>query len=62
MVLVQLTVTLIFVFYLWCSWHIVLSMPAGTVMDPPHSLKATEECTLDEVVNLATLHSNFCIA
>ncbi|PQQ12499.1 diacylglycerol kinase 4 [Prunus yedoensis var. nudiflora] len=30
------------------SWHIVLSMPAGTVMDPPHSLKATEECTLDE--------------
>ncbi|BBG92915.1 diacylglycerol kinase 7 [Prunus dulcis] len=31
------------------GWHIVLSMPAGTVMDPPHSLKATEECTLDEV-------------
>ncbi|CAL2226300.1 unnamed protein product [Prunus armeniaca] len=30
------------------SWHIVLSMPAGTVMDPPHSLKSTEECTLDE--------------
>ncbi|XP_050119456.1 diacylglycerol kinase 4 [Malus sylvestris] len=30
------------------SWHIVLSMPAGTEMDPPHSLKLTEECALDE--------------
>ncbi|KAM1172633.1 hypothetical protein ACFX15_022248 [Malus domestica] len=30
------------------SWHIVLSMPAGSDMDPPHSLKLTEDCTLDE--------------
>ncbi|PON58601.1 Diacylglycerol kinase [Trema orientale] len=30
------------------SWHVLLSMPAGEVVDPPHSLKHTEECTLDE--------------
>lgn len=30
------------------SWHIRLSMPTGKVVDPPHSLKLTEECALDE--------------
>lgn len=30
------------------SWHIVLSMPGGEVVDPPPSLKPTEECALDE--------------
>ncbi|KAE8056796.1 hypothetical protein FH972_013535 [Carpinus fangiana] len=30
------------------SWHIRLSMPAGEVVDPPHSLKLTEESALDE--------------
>ncbi|XP_041021570.1 diacylglycerol kinase 7-like [Juglans microcarpa x Juglans regia] len=30
------------------SWHILLSMPVGEVADPPYSLKLTEECALDE--------------
>ncbi|KAL5548975.1 hypothetical protein UlMin_004206 [Ulmus minor] len=30
------------------SWHILVSMPSGEVVDPPHSLKPTEECDLDE--------------
>ncbi|XP_041019050.1 diacylglycerol kinase 4-like isoform X1 [Juglans microcarpa x Juglans regia] len=30
------------------SWHVLLSMPVGEVVDPPHSLKITEECALDE--------------
>lgn len=30
------------------SWHILLSMPMGEIVDPPHSLKHTEECSLDE--------------
>ncbi|KAL4654540.1 hypothetical protein ACB092_01G386800 [Castanea dentata] len=30
------------------SWHILLSMPNGEVVDPPYSLKHTEECSLDE--------------
>ena len=30
-------------------------MPAGEVVDPPHSLKPTEECALDEVVDLTSL-------
>lgn len=32
-------------------------MPAGeVVVEPPHSLKAIEECALDEVVDLVRLH------
>ena len=31
-----------------------MSMPGGEVVDPPHSLKPTEECSLDQVVNFAT--------
>lgn len=30
------------------SWHLLMSMPAGEVVDPPHSLKPSEECALDE--------------
>ncbi|XP_027367269.1 diacylglycerol kinase 4-like [Abrus precatorius] len=30
------------------SWRISLSMPEGTIINPPHSLKNTEEFTLDE--------------
>lgn len=30
------------------SWHLVVSMPGGEVVDPPHSLKPTEECSLDQ--------------
>lgn len=30
-------------------------MPSGEVVDPPHSLKATEDCALDQVVDLAAL-------
>ncbi|KAH7545241.1 hypothetical protein FEM48_Zijuj01G0072700 [Ziziphus jujuba var. spinosa] len=34
------------------SWHILLSMPTGEIVEPPHSLKHIEECALDEVVDL----------
>ena len=34
-------------------------MPGGEVVDPPHSLKATEECTLDQVVNLSASNPPF---
>eukprot|EP00258_Populus_trichocarpa_P044215 XP_024460234.1 diacylglycerol kinase 7 isoform X3 [Populus trichocarpa] len=30
------------------SWHLLVSMPSGKVVDPPHSLKPTEECSLDQ--------------
>ncbi|CAK7344650.1 unnamed protein product [Dovyalis caffra] len=30
------------------SWHLLVSMPGGEVVDPPHSLKPTEECSLDQ--------------
>ncbi|KAJ4958228.1 hypothetical protein NE237_025339 [Protea cynaroides] len=30
------------------SWHIVVSMPAGENMELPHSLKYTDECSLDQ--------------
>ncbi|EEF30636.1 diacylglycerol kinase 4 [Ricinus communis] len=30
------------------SWHLLVSMPCGEVVDPPHSLKTTEECSLDQ--------------
>ncbi|XP_031255213.1 diacylglycerol kinase 7-like isoform X2 [Pistacia vera] len=30
------------------SWHAVIQMPSGEVVDPPHSLKPIEECALDE--------------
>lgn len=30
------------------SWQLMLSMPEGEVVEPPHSLKLTEECALDE--------------
>lgn len=39
----------------------MLSMPEGEVVKPPHSLKLTEECALDEVVNLACLHFSYFI-
>ncbi|XP_038992931.1 diacylglycerol kinase 4-like [Hibiscus syriacus] len=32
------------------SWHLVVQMPGGEVIDPPHSLKATEECHLDQTL------------
>ncbi|XP_021277211.1 diacylglycerol kinase 4 isoform X2 [Herrania umbratica] len=35
-----------------CSWHVVLQMPGGEVVDPPHSLKATEECSLDQTLEI----------
>ncbi|KAE8699123.1 Diacylglycerol kinase 3 [Hibiscus syriacus] len=31
------------------SWHVVVQMPGGEVVDPPHSLKATEECGVDQI-------------
>lgn len=34
-------------------------MPAGEAVDPPHSLKPTEECAVDEVVDLAGLQFAF---
>ncbi|XP_019051435.1 PREDICTED: diacylglycerol kinase 4-like [Nelumbo nucifera] len=30
------------------SWHVLVSMPAGGNVDLPHSLRHTEECTLDQ--------------
>ncbi|XP_034699264.1 diacylglycerol kinase 3-like isoform X1 [Vitis riparia] len=30
------------------SWHVLISMPPGVIVDPPHSLKPTEECALDQ--------------
>ncbi|GAV84230.1 DAGK_acc domain-containing protein/DAGK_cat domain-containing protein [Cephalotus follicularis] len=30
------------------SWHVVVSMPLGEIVNPPYSLKPTEECTLDQ--------------
>ncbi|XP_044464858.1 diacylglycerol kinase 7-like [Mangifera indica] len=30
------------------SWHVVIQMPVGVVVDPPHSLKPADECALDE--------------
>ncbi|KAM7472841.1 hypothetical protein LguiA_011024 [Lonicera macranthoides] len=30
------------------SWDIVISMPAGEKVDTPHALKPTEDCTLDQ--------------
>ncbi|KAJ6407022.1 hypothetical protein OIU84_010525, partial [Salix udensis] len=30
------------------SWHLLVSMPSGEVVDPPHSLKPTEECSLEQ--------------
>ncbi|KAF5742872.1 diacylglycerol kinase family protein [Tripterygium wilfordii] len=32
------------------SWHILISMPSGEVVDLPHSLKATEEYSLDQII------------
>ncbi|KAB5514433.1 hypothetical protein DKX38_028339 [Salix brachista] len=29
-------------------WHLLISMPSGEVVDPPHSLKPTDECSLDQ--------------
>lgn len=34
---------------LLCSWHVLISMPAGGDLDIPYSLKATEETPLDQV-------------
>ncbi|WRX32829.1 Diacylglycerol kinase [Theobroma cacao] len=34
------------------SWHVVLQMPGGEVVDPPYSLKATEECSLDQTLEI----------
>lgn len=42
------------VVFSWCSWNIIVQMPDGTVLEPPHSLKLADECTLDEVINLST--------
>ncbi|KAJ9141235.1 hypothetical protein P3X46_031796 [Hevea brasiliensis] len=30
------------------SWHLLVMMPSGEVVDPPHSLKHTEEYSLDQ--------------
>ncbi|KAJ6958064.1 diacylglycerol kinase 3-like [Populus alba x Populus x berolinensis] len=30
------------------SWHLLMSVPRGEVVDPPHSLKSTDECSLDQ--------------
>ncbi|KAL1060209.1 hypothetical protein V6Z11_1Z117400 [Gossypium hirsutum] len=34
------------------SWHVVVQMPGGEVADPPHSLKAAEECSLDKTLEI----------
>ncbi|KAK8698378.1 hypothetical protein V6N13_114499 [Hibiscus sabdariffa] len=34
------------------SWHVVVQMPGGQVVDPPHSLKATEECGVDQTLKI----------
>ncbi|XWS73187.1 hypothetical protein CRYUN_Cryun02cG0104600 [Craigia yunnanensis] len=34
------------------SWHVVLQMPGGEVVDPPHSLKVTEEYQLDQTLEI----------
>ncbi|KAK8649777.1 hypothetical protein V6N13_139436 [Hibiscus sabdariffa] len=34
------------------SWHLVVQVPGGEVSDPPHSLKATEECHLDQTLEI----------
>ncbi|KHG17144.1 Eye-specific diacylglycerol kinase [Gossypium arboreum] len=34
------------------SWHVVLQMPGGEVIDPPHSLKATEDCHFDQTLEI----------
>ncbi|PPD81636.1 hypothetical protein GOBAR_DD21439 [Gossypium barbadense] len=31
------------------SWHVVVQMPGGEVVDPPHSLKTTEVCDVDQM-------------
>lgn len=33
------------------SWKIVVSMPSGEVVDPPYSLKPTEETALDQALD-----------
>ncbi|KAA0059727.1 diacylglycerol kinase 7 [Cucumis melo var. makuwa] len=33
------------------SWHVSLSMPAGEKVEPPHSLKLTEESDMNEAVH-----------
>ncbi|XP_011018132.1 PREDICTED: diacylglycerol kinase 3-like isoform X2 [Populus euphratica] len=30
------------------SWHLLMAMPRGEVVDPPHSLKSTDDCSLDQ--------------
>ncbi|WCJ42415.1 diacylglycerol kinase 3 [Euphorbia peplus] len=30
------------------SWHVLVSMPCGEVVNPPYSLKHTEDCSLDQ--------------
>ncbi|KAK5829691.1 Diacylglycerol kinase gamma [Gossypium arboreum] len=34
------------------SWHVVVQVPGGEVADPPHSLKAAEECSLDKTLEI----------
>ncbi|OMO94192.1 hypothetical protein CCACVL1_06124 [Corchorus capsularis] len=34
------------------SWHVFVQMPGGEVVDPPYSLKATEECSLDRTLEI----------
>lgn len=34
-------------------------MPGGEVVDPPHSLKTTEVCDVDQVVNFSALNPLF---
>ncbi|XP_022755381.1 diacylglycerol kinase 7-like isoform X2 [Durio zibethinus] len=34
------------------SWHVVLQMPGGVAVNPPHSLKVTEECQLDQTLEI----------
>ncbi|XVE63416.1 hypothetical protein DITRI_Ditri07aG0018800 [Diplodiscus trichospermus] len=34
------------------SWYLVLQMPGGEVVDPPHSLKATGECAPDQTLEI----------
>ncbi|XVF88046.1 hypothetical protein PTKIN_Ptkin19aG0017700 [Pterospermum kingtungense] len=34
------------------SWHLVLQMPGLEVVDPPHSLKASEECSIDQTLEI----------
>ncbi|KAL1217506.1 Diacylglycerol kinase 4 [Cardamine amara subsp. amara] len=34
------------------SWNILITMPSGEIVDPPYSLKSTQECYIDQGVEI----------